>query len=100
MRQIKKTTFLSVVTIVLMTVSCNKEKSLMKRLTTNWKIEKSEIAILSEGGEDNVIESVENAGKLTVYDEDPDNPSKDSKLYDFYVLDVNGDTWYQNMAEH
>ena len=92
MRQIKKTTFLSVVTIVLMTVSCNKEKSLMKRLTTNWKIEKSEIAILSEGGEDNVIESVENAGKLTVYDEDPDNPSKDSKLYDFYVLDVNGDT--------
>lgn len=90
----KKLLYIFSVVLIIGITACNKEKSYMKRMTATWVIEKSEIAILDEGDVDNVIESVENAGKILIYDEDPENPSKESKLYDFYVFDVNGDTMF------
>lgn len=72
--------------------SCNKDKSFMKNITANWDVETSTIIIIDSLGQETVLETVSNAGKLMVYDEDPEKPSKEMKLFDFYVLSAEGDT--------
>ena len=76
----------------LVLISCNKEKKLMKRLTANWTVSESTITLFKDNGNDSLIDQTSNAGKLMIYDEDPENPSKDSKLYDLTIHNEVGDT--------
>lgn len=71
--------------------NCNKEKKMMNRLTANWDIEKSERAILYQDGTEEIYETVNNAGTLTIYEES-ENSSNESRSYDFFHVDANGDT--------
>lgn len=82
----------AIIFLPLLFVACNKEKSFMKTITANWKIENSITILIDSLGQESEISSVSNAGNMMIYDEDPENPSKDSRLFDLIVYDNDGDT--------
>lgn len=73
-------------------ISCNKQKKLMENMIGNWEIKSSERAYLNTDGSETVYETLSYAGTLVIFEEDPDNPSETTKLYDFTFIDGNGDT--------
>lgn len=77
--------------MLLIITSCNKEKKMMEGLIGNWKIKDSEIIYIDSLGNEEVVDSRENAGELVIY-EDSENPSKTSKLYDFFFVGQEYDT--------
>lgn len=87
----KRAMIMTTILIVFLMVGCNKQKKLMNGLIGSWKIEKSERAMWYSDGSSSLTESIDNAGTLVIY-EDSDNPSKESKLYDFFYIDAFGDT--------
>lgn len=78
--------------VVLIFISCSKDKSFMKNITANWKIESTSLYFTDSLGQETLISHVTNAGNMMVYDEDPDNPSKEYKFFDVIIYDENGDT--------
>ncbi len=91
---LRKTYFIAIGLATIIIASCNKQKKLMEDLVGNWKIEKSEKLIIYNSGTEDVIESIENAGTLVI-SEDPNSESKESRMYDFFYIDNNGDTLQQ-----
>lgn len=65
--------------------ACNKEKKLMKNLTGNWVIDRSERTLIYPGGSDELIEDIENAGELIIY-EDPNNASEETRKFTFMYV--------------
>lgn len=63
----------------------------MDRLTANWAIETSERAILYSDGSEDLYETLANPGELIIH-EDPNNPSKETRLYEFFYVGGDGDT--------
>ncbi len=77
-----KTKYLVLPLLLFVFATCNKEKKLLKHLVGNWNIESSVITIVDENGNETTLENRSDAGKLVIY-EDPENPSKERKLYAF-----------------
>jgi len=94
MKTYKKFTLILLCAALVLVCSCNKEKRLMEGLVGNWNIEKSERAYLNFDGTEDIYETIDNAGKLVI-SEDPNNPSKTMRLYDFMFIDANQDTLQQ-----